>query len=160
VLQPPLESGLAAAVAVEDDPLGDAASCAGGHAQRGGDEFGAHVVGHRVAQPAPRTEIEDRSQIQPALAGRDVGDVADPGDIGRPGVEAPPDEIRQRRGVFGRDRGPHPRRLVHAHDPVDAHQPLDPLVVHRPAPVSQLRSHARLAVGAVGLLVDLTDRRD
>src|ERR687892_472374 len=82
---------LTAAVAVEDDPLGDAASCAGGHAQRVGDEFGAHVVGHRVAQPAPRPEIEDRGQIQPALAGRDVGDVADPGDIGRPaGVDADP----------------------------------------------------------------------
>jgi hypothetical protein len=49
---------------------------------------------------------------------------------------------------------------VHAHDPMHAHQPLDPLVVHRPAPVSQLRSHARLAVGAVGLVADLTDRRD
>lgn len=88
-------------VAVEDDPFGGATACPGGHGQGIGDEFGAHVIGHRIAQPAARAQIEHRGQIQPPLTGRDVGDVANPGDIRLAGIEPPADQVRQGRGVLG-----------------------------------------------------------
>src|SRR5829696_2027439 len=53
--------------------------------------------------------------------------------------------------------GPYPGRLVHAHDPVDPHQSLDPLVVHPSTPAGQLGGDAGLAVGPVELVVDLAD---
>jgi hypothetical protein len=85
---------LAAAVAVEDDPGGLAATGRGCHLERVGDELGAHVCGHRVAQQATRTEVEHRRDVQPAFTARDVGDVADPGDIGRGWREPSTDQIR------------------------------------------------------------------
>ena len=50
----------AATVAVEDDPGSLIAAGGDGHLERVGDELGAHVGGHRVAEEATRTEIEDR----------------------------------------------------------------------------------------------------
>ena len=70
VLRRPVESALAAAVTVEDDPGGLTAASSGGHLERVGDELGAHVVGHRVAEQATRTEIEHRRDVQPSFTGR------------------------------------------------------------------------------------------
>src|SRR5437773_8166116 len=42
------------------------------------DEAGAHVVGHRPAHHRPGADVYDRRQVQPALSGADVGDVAAP----------------------------------------------------------------------------------
>jgi hypothetical protein len=33
------------------------------------DEFGAHVVGHGVADDLPSVQIDDGGQVQPAFAG-------------------------------------------------------------------------------------------
>lgn len=41
---------------------------------------------------------------------------------------------------------------------MDPHEPLYTLVVHDPAPVPQLWGHTRLAIGAIALRMDLTDR--
>ena len=92
---------LAAPVGVGDDAGDGAVATSGGdrHLQGVEDELGAHVVGHRVAQQPPRPEVEDRRQVQPALPGRDVGDVLAPGDIGRPGREPP---ARRGRGCGSR----------------------------------------------------------
>ena len=48
-----------------------------GHVHRVGDQFGAHVVSHRVADHLARGTVDQRRQIQPALPGPDIGDVAD-----------------------------------------------------------------------------------
>jgi len=39
---------------------------AGGHGEGVGDEVGAHVVGHRVAEQPAGSEIDHRGQIEPA----------------------------------------------------------------------------------------------
>jgi len=63
VLRRPIESALAAAVAVEDDPGGQTAPGAGGHGEGVGDQLGAHVVGHRVAQQPSAAEVDHRREV-------------------------------------------------------------------------------------------------
>ena len=145
---------------MEDDPGGLATASGGGHLERIRNELGAHVFGHRVTEQATRTEIEDGRDVQPSFTGRDVGDVTTPHDIGRGGREAPADEIWQRWVLLGRDRGAHLGRLVHADDAVNAHQSPDALVVHHASPTCEFLGHARLAIGGVGLGVDLAHHRD
>jgi len=154
VLRRPVEFALTASVAVEDDPGCGPTPNTGGHGERVEDELGAHVLGHRVAQQSPAAQVEDRRQVEPALTGRDVGNVANPSNIGPAGSEPAADQVRQRWRVLGRDGRADLGRLVHAHDPVRPHQPLDSLVVDRPAAVDQLDGHPRRAVSAVELLVD------
>ena len=75
---------LTAAVGVEDHPrVGVAAG--DGVAQRVGDQVGAQVVGDRPADDPARAQVDDGGQVQPALPGVDVGDVAAPAgvDLGR-----------------------------------------------------------------------------
>ena len=61
----------------EDQPRRRPSRC-DGHAQRVTDQRSAHVVGHRPADHATAGEIDHRSQVQPALPGADVRDVAAP----------------------------------------------------------------------------------
>jgi hypothetical protein len=51
------------------------------------DEFGAHVCGHGVPGDLPVEQVDRGGQIQPALAGGQVGDVADEPQTGRGGGE-------------------------------------------------------------------------
>ena len=48
------------------------------HGQGGDGEFGAHMLAHRPADDFSGEQIEDHGQVEPALAGRDVGDVRQP----------------------------------------------------------------------------------
>lgn len=76
------------AVRVRDDTC-DVATASG---DRGvecvDDEAGAHVVGHRVAEHPPATDIDHRREVEPAFTCRDVGDVLTPGHVRSPGVNA------------------------------------------------------------------------
>src|SRR3712207_8623090 len=55
------------------------------------------VVGHAPADDLARGQVLDRGQVQPALVGRQVGDVGEPHRVGPPGGEASPEQV-------GRDR--------------------------------------------------------
>ena len=48
------------------------------HLQRVDDQRGAHVGGHRPADDLTRERVLDGGEVQPALAGPQVGDVSDP----------------------------------------------------------------------------------
>ncbi len=67
---------LAAAIGVEDGLRCDQSGVEGA-AQGGGDQAAFHRLGQFPAQDATREQIENDDQIKPALAGRDVSDVAD-----------------------------------------------------------------------------------
>jgi hypothetical protein len=80
VLRRPLEFTLAAAIGMEREALGRAASF-DGHGKGVADQRGSHVVGHAEAHDSPAGQIDAGRQIQPALVGADVGDVADVGAV-------------------------------------------------------------------------------
>ena len=64
---------LTAPVRMEDEPW-----CAVAKAMEGvGDELGPHVLGQGKADDPSALQVDDRGQIDPALPGADVGDVAD-----------------------------------------------------------------------------------
>jgi hypothetical protein len=95
-----------------------------------------------------------------ALVGRDVGDVATPGDIGVVGVEQAPQQVRGGWGAGIRLGQAAPTAGAVANDAVATHEPLDSLAIHRPAAPTQLGMHPRRPVGAIRLLVDAADLGD
>jgi hypothetical protein len=58
-----------------------------GHQQGLQGEVGGHARLRRPADHAARKQVDDDTQIQPALVGLDVGDVGHPDLIGRRGLE-------------------------------------------------------------------------
>src|SRR5437879_10431970 len=129
-----------------------------GHAQGVADELGPHVVGHGPAHHPAGGQVDHGGQVEPALPGPDVGDVAhvDPVHLDRARPEYPPNEVGG--GCFGIGQGglapappaaPDEAPLAH-----DAGHPLAPHVVALPA---QLGVHPGPAVPAALLGVDLLD---
>ncbi len=150
---------MGAAVGVEHHPGDVAAPDADRGVEGVGGQLSPHVAGHRQAQDAPRRKVLDERQIQKPFPGRDVGDIAAPGDVGCLRREVPPHPVRDPMLPVRDGGGALPFRGV-ADDAMDAHQPLHPLVVHHPAPPAQLLGHPRRPVGAVGVLVNLLDLFD
>src|SRR3954451_5358888 len=64
----------AAPVGVEDH-AGVGVAGRDGVGQGVGDQVGAQVVGHRVADHTPGGDVDDGGQVEPPLPGVDVGDV-------------------------------------------------------------------------------------
>ena len=132
-------------------------------ARRPGPSPSPRSAGRSSPAPKPNAARPRRSgSAEHALAGRDLLDVRAPQLVraGRPEVAL--DQIR-----------PHPHpvhaehpvpavttalgRHVRALDALHAHQPLDPLEVHRPALAAQLGVHATGPVGPVAFNVHTTD---
>ena len=61
-----------------------------------GDQLGAQVIGDRVADDAAGGDVDHGGQVQPALPGPDVGDVAAPAgvELGGVGGEVAADQVR------------------------------------------------------------------
>src|SRR4029079_17945088 len=78
---------------------------AGRHRHRVGDQAGPHVVGHGVADDFPVEAVDDGGQVEPALPGRDVGDVADELAAGGVGGEVAAHQVGDRCRLLVRDRG-------------------------------------------------------
>jgi hypothetical protein len=143
------------------DHAGHVAAASGdGHAEGFEDELGAHFFGHRVAEQAAGAEIEHRRQAQPALTGRDVGDVLNPRRVRRAGVEAAADQVRDHvpnrgrgtwSGIAGDGSGQPSRAGASGADPV---------LVDREAGAAQLVMHAWHPVIAVGRVEDLPPQLD
>ena len=72
MLRQPFESALAAAVGMMDEAHSWAPPL-DRHGERGDGELGAHVVAHGPTDHLAGEQIEDHGQVEPALAGCDVG---------------------------------------------------------------------------------------
>jgi len=64
------------------DEAGSRASPLDCHDERGDGEFGTHVFAHGPANHLAGEQVEDHGQVEPALAGRNVGDIRQPDLIG------------------------------------------------------------------------------
>jgi len=65
-----------------------------GYRQRRGRQFNLHVILHGPTDDLPAEEIHDGIQIQPALRGRDVGDVGEPDPVRGWGRKVSRDQVR------------------------------------------------------------------
>ena len=131
------------------------------------DDIGGHALGQRPAHEHAGVQVDHRRQVEPALAGAQVGDVADELVGGHRAREVPPDQVGPWLGVPVGDR--RPLRLVRraAADPQLAHalahtvqrdaaQAVGQEALHEPraeAPVG-LEPHAPHGVARLGPVVD------
>lgn len=133
---------LAAAIRVADEP-GSRSPPLGGHHQRSHTQFGAHMIAHRPADDLARGQIEDGGQVQPALAGRQVGDVGQPDCVWPRGREVLLQEIGRDREIVaavGR-AGPEPTPRQGT-DAMSANEALYLPMADRPALSPQAGMHA------------------
>jgi hypothetical protein len=124
-----------------------------GHAERVDDEFGAHVFGDGPADDPPGPGVHHRGDVHLSLSGGMLGNVGQPQPVWPGDGELPVDQ------VF---RGGRRRLAAAVSAPVEAlqaglaHEPGDPLVVHRQAQTErQLGVHPRPPVGATRVSMDL-----
>ena len=87
------------------------------------------VRAHRTADPpahdAPGEHVDDEGHIQPALPGRDIGEVRDPELVRTIGLELPVDPVQRARCLAVGDRGAHDLAAHHTAQAQAPHQPLD-----------------------------------
>jgi hypothetical protein len=100
--------------------------CQDRHDQCVEDKLRCHGVTHRPADDAPREQVDDGSDVQPALGGPDIGEVGDPHLVRRVGGELAIEHVagddRSIAVVLWEPAPPRSRlqRLL-------AHQPFDPV---------------------------------
>src|SRR6478672_11441199 len=123
---------------------------AGGHLDRVGDQTGAHVVGHRVADDLAVEAVDHGGYVQPALPGRDVGNVPDQLGAWGVGGEVAAHQVRDRRRLLVGGGGGLVGPWLAGHQAQFAHQPPDQLVADLLAATQQFGVHTPVAVGGVG----------
>src|SRR5918995_1489144 len=147
-LRRPLESALATAIRMVDQ-AGRWSSNNKSSAQCRERQLLVQPVTDRPADDAPGEQINDDGQIQPALAGPDVGEIGAPLLVGPLGREVLVEEVgRDREGVQAVG-GALEAAWLPSSEAVLAHQPGRPAAPHREAGVLQLARQARAAVGPV-----------
>src|ERR1700679_4030581 len=119
-----------------------------------------HLGLHRPAHHAPAKQIDDHSQEQPALIGRDVGDVTGPRLVWRGHGEVAVQNVwryGQIMPAIGRcdAKAPLPAGL----NAMLLHEPLHTLLTHANAACQQLPPDARPAVGSPIFCVDSANLR-
>jgi hypothetical protein len=123
-----------------EDRVGADQSGVDAHGQRVDDQAGAHVCRELPTDHHPGGQVDHGGQVEPALPGLEVGDVADqPLARRRAGrVEVPPDQIRRLHRVLAADRGAPIGARLHRPQTELAHQVRDqpdaalvPLTVER-----------------------------
>ena len=127
------------------------------HAQGIRDWAGLHVGLHAPAHHLAAEQVDHRGQVQPALAGGDVGDVAGPGPVGRVHREITVEQVgRNGQGMFavgGDNKFP----LAPRPDAVPVHGLLHPLLAHTSAAAQQFLPHAWPAVLSLDLGMNRKD---
>ena len=104
-----------------------------GHPQCGQRQFLGHRIAHGPADDLAREQIEHQGQVQPALVGRDVGQISQPLLIRRRGLEIAFQYVRRHRVRVLRVRGHHPEPASLAAGQIMlAHETPDALVIDRP----------------------------
>ncbi len=127
------------------------------HGQRVLDQTGLHVRLQAPAHHLAAEQVDDRSQVQPALVGGDVGDVATPQVVGDLRVEAPLHQVWcHRQAVFAVSRH-HKLALGSGSDAVLFHQLAHPVLAHPDAPGQQFLVHPWPAVFTLDLGMDGAD---
>ena len=127
------------------------------HAQGIRDQAGLHVRLHAPAHHLAADQVDHGGQVQPAIAGGDIGDVAGPDPVGRIHRELAVEQVGrngQRMFAVGRDDK---LSLAPRFDAVHLHGLLHPLPAHTKASAQQLFPHAGPAVLALDLGVNHTD---
>lgn len=120
------------------------------HVEGVGDEFGAVVVGHGVADDLAGGQVEPAGEVEPALGGGQAGDVADQLDAGTLGMKVAADQVRGRLRLRVRPGQRAPLAAGDAADVALAHQAGDALAVHLSPQAPQFGMDARDAVGVAG----------
>jgi hypothetical protein len=121
-----------------------------GHVEGIHDEFRAVVIGHGITDDLAGGQVQPAGEVEPALGGGQVGDVADQLDPGPLGVKVAADQVRGRLRLLV---GPGQRAALAPGDASDvalAHHAGDALAVHPPPQTPQFGVDARDAVGAAG----------
>ncbi len=145
-----------AAIGMMHHPAVGSSPCEAHH-QRVADELGVDRAAHGPAHDTARPQIKNGSEIEPALAGADLGDIGGPEHVRPDGVEVATHQISRGHDDLAAGGAPTATR-VRAHLVVRAHQPGHPFAAAAPAGTLKLRVHSRSAVGAVRTLVDHRDR--
>src|SRR5215207_8655690 len=70
----------------------------GGDLDRVGGQLGVRVLADRAGQQPPRVQVDHRGQVELALAGWDLSDVAAPLEVRRGCGEVPVEQVRELRG--------------------------------------------------------------
>src|SRR5205807_297529 len=117
------------------------------HGERGDGEFGTHVIAHGPTNHLAAEQVEDYGQVEPALAGRNVGDIGQPDLIGLVGDKVLIQQVcRHREGMLAvgcahaiAARRPSPETVL-------AHDPLDPLAADGLTLGSQFGVDARRSI--------------
>ena len=117
------------------------------HDERGDGEFGTHVPTHSPANHLAGEQVEDHGQVEPALAGRNVGDIRQPDLIGPVCDNILLEQVcRHRQAMLAvgcahaiAARGPSPEAVL-------AHDPFDPLAADGLALGAQFGVDARRSV--------------
>jgi hypothetical protein len=117
-----------------------------GHVQRVDDQLGAQVIGDRPAHDAAGPGVDDTTQIDLALGGRVLGDVAAPEPIRTVHAEVAIDQVRIRRGRrVAAGTSPPAARPMQPDDAMQAHEALHLFVIDPPAEAeAQLMDHPRV----------------
>ena len=117
--------------------------------------------GHRPADDQPGVGVLDRGEVQPPLAGAQVGDVSDPEHVRAGPVEVALDKVGGRGDPRDPDRRLEPLAGPDARDTGGFHQPGDPLARDPDLVLDpQLRVDPRDPVHAAALLMDQLDLLD
>ena len=121
-------------------------------------QIGRHAVAHRVAHDLTAAEILDTGEIQPAFAGRDIGEISDPRLIRPAGFKLLIEPVRRHRQVMFRIcRGLESADLLTANTELLA-QPFDTPHTGLKSIGLQLRLQTFRAAGAKGAHVRGLDR--
>ena len=134
---------LAAAIRVTDE-AGPRSLPLGGHHQGGRCQLGPHMIAHGPTNALAGGGIEYGGQVEPALAGGQVGDVRQPDRVGQGSREELLQEVRCDRQIVtavGR-AGPEPTPCQ-SPDALTAHEALHPPATDGSALCAQGRVHPR-----------------
>jgi hypothetical protein len=122
VLRRSIESALRAAVAVEDR-IGSGEACVDGHLQSVDDQRGAHVRCELPADDHAGGQVDHGREVEPALAGLEVGDVTDEPGAGRAaGGEVSSDQVGRLDRILAGHGGAFVGAWLHRFEAEFAHQ--------------------------------------
>lgn len=159
MLRRPIESALAACVAVTPQPGDLRAAGPAGHLDRVEDHLGAHVRSDPPAHDHPGVDVGDEADVGDPGPGRHVGQVGDPQLVRAGGGEVAAHQVwvtgRGRVGLGGAD----PLGASGPFDALGAHQPGDLVPAHLPAGPDRGLPELAGPVDAVVVLPELAQHR-
>jgi hypothetical protein len=155
LLRRPVEPGLDTAIGVMDQSW-HWSPCSQRHLESIGGQLGPEMVSHGPADNLAAVRVEDDRQVQPALPGADVGDIAEPLLVGSRRDELPLHQILKLDLLVGH-RCPTKSPRWTADQAGGAHQASDALAGDALLASTQVGMDTRRAVGAVAVLVNGPD---